>query len=89
MELMGYSVCAGLNKDVAKRQHYSTVGQCIEAVRAASNPGGIWMAPVTRFGVGRWIQVARYDGRGRVFVGMDDEEATEEALIKLANFMLL
>lgn len=89
MDVIAYRACAGLNEHVAKLQQFASIEQCIDAARDAKYPGEIFLAPITRYGVGRWIRVGRYNGRGQVFVGQEDEEATEDALVRLAGFLLL
>lgn len=89
MELVGYRIGAGCNESVAKRQQFLSIEHCLEAVRAAQFPGELWMAPITSYGVGRWIKVGRYDGRGKAFLGLDDEHATEDGLLWLLRYRLL
>lgn len=88
VDVIAYRACAGLNEHTAKLQQFVSIEQCLDATKSAAYPGEIFLAPVTRYGVGRWIKVGRYDGRGRVFVGQEDEDATEAALIGLAEFLL-
>lgn len=88
IEVISYRIGAGFDSATAKRRQFHTIEQCLQAARAAASSGQIWMAPITRHGTGRWIFVGRYDGKGRVFLGLEDEEATADGFLAMMRFRL-